>query len=106
MILEGGFNIKAGATLKHISVKATAECKAYLTEEMDTEVERLELLIDPATPGVYMAPLYVSSNIQWVEEWITILVIPISTGYLKNGYPLLNPLILLYQEGWLPILYM
>lgn len=92
MVLEGGFNIKAGATLKHISVKATAECKAYLTEEMDAEVEKLELLIDPATPGVYMAPLYVSSNIQWKLELPEWLSTPQPTNITVSGTLATNPL--------------
>lgn len=104
MTLEGSFDIVAGDISKRIAIKATAECNAYVNEEMEVMVEKLELLLDPANPGVYMAPLYVSSNIQWqlkLPDWLSS---PQPTNMLSSGTLANNPLYIEVRiaEGMIP----
>lgn len=91
MTLEGGFDIKAGDVLKHITVSATAECKAYQTQEMETEVVGLELVLDPTNSGIYSAPMYIASNVQWKLSLPSWLDAPQSTNMDESGFLTKNP---------------
>lgn len=104
MVLNGGFDLVAGDVSLHIAVHATAECKAYQTEEMETEIAGLELMLDPANPGVYMAPMYVSSNIQWKLELPSWLSTPQPTNMSASGSLTVNPVYVEVRiaEGMIP----